>query len=76
MTKRWIERPARAVVEAANVLVGMGMLERIGIAADRQHHGGWPSFSFRKRRRSEVEGNENARAHLTRIRVAGDYFDG
>ena len=44
MTKRWIERPARAVVEAANVLVGMGILERIGFAVDRQHHGEWLSF--------------------------------
>ena len=74
MTKRWIERPARAVVEAANVLVGMGILERIGFAVDRQHHGEWLSFSFRTRRRSESEGNENAVAHLTRFGVAGDYF--
>ena len=76
MTRRPIARPARAIVEAANELVGLGILERIGIAPDSLQHGGWPSFSFRKRRWSEVEGNENARAHLSRIRVAGDYFDG
>ena len=76
MTKHVIEGPVRAVVDAANVSVGMGILERIRVAVDRQHHGEWLSFSFRTRRRSEGEGNENAVAHLIRFGVAGDYFGG
>ena len=74
MIKHWIEGPLRAVVDAANVSVGMGILERIRVAVDRQHHEELLSFSLRTRRRPEGDGNENAVAYMTRLAVAGDYF--
>ena len=69
-------RKSADIFEAAHHLVDLGIFERIGIEPDRLQHGGWPSIAYRKRRWSEVEGNETAVAHLSRLRVAGDYFDG
>ena len=79
MTRRKIDRPAKAVVKASNVRIGMGILERtpaddpvmtasaaLGVNALRERRGGWTSFTFRKRRWAEVEGNAHAMAQLTK----------
>ena len=76
MRKRLILQPARAVVEAAEALIGVGILEKTELGNRRVQRGGWPGFPYRKRRWSEVEPNEAAQTHLGRLRVPSDFFEG